>query len=134
MVRIKDYIVDKWLTWRTGKPRAEREWIEWYEENVVYRASTIPNMFMHFKHIIVVDANKFFDLCEPFAYVPCADARQYFWPQRELGNNAVWRFERVIWNQWQNQWDINGMGDRDKVFVATNDDRDAMMIALKYAG
>ena len=134
MDRIKDYIVDKWLTWRTGKPRAEREWIKWYEENVVYRASTIPNMFMHFKHIVVVDANKFFDVCEPFAYVPNADARQYFWPQRELGDNAVWRFERVMWNQWQQQWDINGMGDRDKVFVATNNDRDAMMIALKYAG
>jgi hypothetical protein len=134
MGKLKDYIVDKYLTWRTGKDRSTREWEAWYERNVVYRAGNIPNMFMHFKHVIVVDANKFFDLCEPFAYVPCKDARQYFWPARELGDNAVWRFERVIWNQWQNQWDINGMGDRDKVFVATNSDRDAMMIALKYAG
>ena len=130
--KLRNKLVDKYLTWRTGKDRSTREWEAWYETNVVYRASNIPNMFMHFKHIIVVDANKFFDLCEPFAYVPCEDAKQYFWPARELGNNAVWRFERVIWNQWQNQWDINGMGDRDKVFVATNNDKDAMMIALKY--
>jgi hypothetical protein len=132
MGKLKEYIVDRWLTWRTGKHKAEREWIQWYEENVVYRASTIPNMFMHFKHVIIVSPNKFFNLCEPFAYVPCEDARQYFWPQRELGENAVWRFERVMWNQWTEEWDINGMGDRDKVFVATNNDADAIMIALKY--
>jgi hypothetical protein len=48
VVNLKDYIVDRWLTWRTGKSKAEREWIQWYETNVVYRASTIPNMFMNF--------------------------------------------------------------------------------------
>jgi hypothetical protein len=127
-----EWIKDKWLTWRTGKDKEHREWEAWYETNVVYRASTIPNMFMHFKHVIIVSPNKFFDLCEPFAYVPNEDARQYFWPDRKLGENAVWRFERVIWNQWTQSWDINGMGDRDKVFVATNSDKDAMMIALKY--
>jgi hypothetical protein len=37
-----------------------------------------------------------------------------------------------MWNQWTEEWDINGMGDRDKVFVATNNDADAIMIALKY--
>jgi hypothetical protein len=123
---------DKYLTWRTGKDKAQREWEAWYEVNVVYRASTIPNMFMHFKHVIIVDPDKFFNRCEPFVYVPCEDAKQYFWPQRELGNNAVWRFERVIWDQWMKEWHINGLGDRDKVFVATNNDKDAMMIALKY--
>lgn len=131
MGKLKDYIVDKWLTWRTGKPKAEREWQAWYEENVVYRASTIPNMFQNFKHVIIVDPNKFM-LEDPFAWRPCDDAQQYFWPARELGNNAVWRFERVIWDQWDKCWHINGLGDEDKVFVATNSDKDAMMIALKY--
>ena len=131
MGKLKDYIVDKWLTWRTGKSKEQREWEDWYEVNVVYRASTIPNMFQHFKHVIEVDHNKFM-IEDPFAWVPCDDAKQYFWPQRELGNNAVWRFERVIWDKWENCWHINGLGDEDKVFVATNSDKDAMMIALKY--
>ena len=130
--KILDKLKDKYLTWRTGKDKDQREWEAWYEVNVVYRASTISNMFMHFKHVIIVDPDLFFDRCEPFAYVPNDDARQYFWPFRELGNNAVWRFERVIWDKWSNDWMINGLGDRDKVFVATNNDRDAMMIALKY--
>ena len=108
-----EWIKDKWLTWRTGKDRATREWEAWYEANVVYRASNIPNMFMHFKYVIVVNPNKFFDLCEPFDYVPCDEARQYFWPARDLGNNAVWRFERVMWNQWQQQCEIFQFGGRD---------------------
>ena len=123
---------DKYLTWRTGKDKDQREWEAWYETNVVYRASTISNMFMHFKHVIIVDPDIFFDRHEPFTYVPCEDARQYFWPARKLGENAVWRFERVIPDDGTTDWIINGMGDRDKVFVATNNDRDAMMISLKY--
>jgi hypothetical protein len=130
---IIDWIIDRYLTWRTGKDKQQREWEAWYETSVVYRASTIPNMFMHFKHVIIVSPNKFFNLCEPFAYVPNEDAKQYFWPARKLGENAVWRFERVIWDEWTKSWHINGMGDRDKVFVATNNDMDAMMIALKYS-
>jgi hypothetical protein len=130
---IKDYIVDRWLTWRTGKDRETREWEAWYERNVVYRAGTISNMFMHFKHVIEVSNEKFLDYNEPFTWVPCDDARQYFWPYRELGNNAVWRFERVYWNKWEECWHINDLeGCEDKVFVATNNDEDAVMIALKY--
>jgi hypothetical protein len=127
-----EWVKDKWLTWRTGKSKEEREWADWYETTVVYRASTIPNMFMHFKHVIEVDTFKFMDPAEPFAWVPCADAKQYFWPQRPVTNTCVWRFERVIWDKWDNCWHINTLGDEDKVFVATNNDRDAMMIALKY--
>lgn len=130
---IKDYIVDKWLTFWTKKSKSQREWEAWYEENVVYRASSITNMFQHFKHVIIVDSNKFMDLAEPFAWAPCADAQQYFWPQRPLGNNAIWRFERVIWDKWTNTWYISGLGDEDKVFVATNNEDDAIMMSLKYS-
>lgn len=130
---VKERLVDAWLTWYTKKSKEQRTWEAWYETNVVYRASTIDNMFMHFKHIIVVDPDKFFDWCEPFCYVPTENARQYFWPQRKLGNNAVWRFERVTWNQWDQQWHVNGLGDRDKVFVATNSDEDALLISLRYS-
>lgn len=133
MGQLKDYIVDRYLTWRTGKDKATRDWEAWYEVNVIYGASTIPNMFRNFKHIIVVNPDKFFQF-DPFMWTPCEDAKQYLHPQRELGNNAVWRFERVMWDQWCEHWSINGLGDQDKVFVATNNEQDAMMIALKYGG
>lgn len=126
--RIKDW----YLTRKTGKNKAEREWEAWYEINVVYRASTIENMFMNFKHIIEVDPNKFM-VEDPFTWVPCEDAKQYFWPARELGDNAVWRFERVRKDRWDGRWHIDEMGGSDHVFVATNNERDAIMIALRWS-
>ena len=128
-----DKVTDWYLTRKTGKNQAEREWEAWYEVNVVYRAHTIENMFMHFKHIIEVDTNKFVDHHEPFSWVPNKDARQYFWPARPLGENAVWRFERVRRDPWDRRWHIDEFGGEDRIFVATNNDRDAIMIALKYS-
>ena len=131
-MELLEYIKDKWLTWRTKKSKEQREWEAWYDVNVVYRSSTIENMFMNFKHIIEVNPDKFFQF-DPFTYVPCEDAKQYFWPARPLGNNAVWRFERVRKDQWDNRWHLDEMGGGDHVFVATNSERDAILIALKYA-
>jgi len=128
-----EWIRDWYLTRKTGKTKEEREWIAWYEQNVNYRATRIKDMFKNFEHVIIVDLNKFVDHAEPFAWVPCADARQYFWPARELGENAVWRFERVIncpATAWE--WEVNELGGEDKIFVATNNEQDAIMIALKY--
>lgn len=128
---IKERLVDAWLTWQTKKTKNQRDWEAWYEDNVIYRAGTIENMFENFKHIIIVDPKTFFQF-DPFTWVPCDDAKQYLWPARPLGENAVWRFERVLWDQWDHRWHINSIGGEDKVFVATNSDKDAMMIALKY--
>lgn len=127
-----EWVKDRWLTWRTGKDRATREWEAWYEVNVVYRANTIKNMFMHFDHVVVVNPDKFFQF-DPFAWVPCEEAKQYMYPARPLGENCVWRFERVCWNQWQQEWICDSMGGEDKVFVATNSDEDALMISLRWS-
>lgn len=130
----KEYLVDRWLTWRTGKDKRQRDWEAWYEANLDYRATKINDMFKNFKHIIIVDIDKFVDHCEPFAWVPNKDAKQYFWPQRPLGENAVWRYERVIkCPATANQWEVNGIGGEDHIFVATNNDKDAIIIALKYS-
>lgn len=133
MGKLKEYIVDRWLTWRTGMDKPTRKWYAWYDTNVVYNASTVENMFMNFDHIVEVDWNKFFSHEEMGWWVPCQEAKQYFHPARELGNNAVWRIERVTWDQWDNRWHINEFSGADKVFVATNNKQDAVMIALKYS-
>ncbi len=131
--KVTETIKDWYLTRKIGKNKAEREWEEWYHSNVNFRASRIKDMFRKFDHIIIVDPDKFFQF-DPFAWVPTEDAKQYFWPTRDLGTNAVWRFERVInCPATANEWTVNELGGEDKVFVATNNERDALMIALKYS-
>lgn len=130
---LKDYIVDKWLTWRTGLDEEERLLKAWKEQNVVLRASTVENMFMHFKHVIPVSTD-IFDLDEPFGWCPCEDFKQYLYPNRELGNNTMFYFARGYRDQWDGKFHINDVrAEEDQVFVATNNDSDALMIALKYS-
>ena len=124
-------IKQRYLTWRTGKNQKQREWEAWYEVNVVYRAHDITNMFKNFKHVIDVDWNKF--IVDEMCWVPCLDARQYFWPRRPLATTCVWRIERVTWNESDHRWHLNEIAGRDHVFVATNSDEDALIIALKYS-
>jgi len=132
-MKIKEYIVDKWLTWHTGMDKQERLWERWKQENIVVRASTIENMFMHFKHVIPVSTD-IFDLDEPFGWTPCEDFKQYLYPNRELGDNTVFYFARGFRDQWDGRFHLNDMRcEQDQVFVATNNDRDALMIALKYS-
>jgi hypothetical protein len=130
-MKIFEHLKEKYLTWRTGKSKDERDWEAWYNTNVVYTTSNITNMFMHFEHVIIVDHEKFFQF-DPFTWVPCEEAKQYFWPARPLGENCVWRFERVRLDHWDNRWYLDDFGE-DKVFVATNNGADATMLALMFA-
>jgi hypothetical protein len=131
-MKLLDYIKEEYLTWKTGKTKEERDWEEWYYSTVHWNARNITDMFKNFKHVISVDIEKFMNLHEPITWVPCEDAMQYFWPARPIGENCIWRYERVYWNSWDNRWVIDEFVGEDKVFVATNSDRDAVMIALKW--
>ena len=129
---IWEKIKDRWLTWRTGKNLQERTWEAWYDVNVVWRAPTIENTFMNFKHIIEVDPEKLLEMWHPFGYCAQESFKQYEYPQKALGENAVWIMRRVSKDQWDGRWHVNEIGGEDRVFVATNSDEDAVMIALKY--
>ena len=127
-----EYIKDKYLTWRTGNDKQTRIWLKWEDENIVHRARTIENMFMNFKYILPV-TTQIFNHAEPFGWHPTKEFREYMYPNRELGDNTVYYFARGTRNQWDGRFHLDGcFGERDQVFVATNNERDAIMIALKY--
>lgn len=131
-MKLIEHVKDRWITWRTGKNKTQREWEAWQNENINWRATNITQMFAKFKHVIEVDPYKFL-VDEAICWVPHPKSRQYFWPRRELGNNCVWTTQRVFWDTWTNSWMINEIGGEDRVFVATNNDEDAIMIALRWA-
>ena len=126
------YIKDWYLTWRTGLDKQTRTWLKWEDENIVHRARTIENMFMNFKYILPV-TTQIFNHAEPFGWHPTKEFREYMYPNRELGDNTVYYFARGNRDQWDGHFHLDEISGGDQVFVATNNSRDAMMIALKYS-
>ena len=128
-----EYVRDKWLTWRTGLDKETRDYIKWHEETIVQRANTIENMFMNFKYILPVSTDIFYP-SDLFGWVPCEDFRQYMYPSRALGDNTEYFFARGFRDQWDGKFHLNDLRhDQDQVFVATNNEVDALMITLKYS-
>jgi hypothetical protein len=128
-----DYIKDKWLTWRTGLNKQDREFRKWFEETVVQNASTIENMFMNFKFILPV-STQIFDHNEPFGWVPNKEFRQYMYPNRASGDYAVYYFARGYRDPWDGKFHLDDLRcEQDQVFVATNNEQDALMIMLKWS-
>jgi hypothetical protein len=88
---------------------------------------------MHFKYILPVSTN-IFDLNEPFGWNPNKEFRQYMYPNRTLGDNTVYYFARGYRDPWDGRFHLNDFRhEQDQVFVATNNSKDALMIALKYS-
>ena len=126
-------IKDRYLTWRTGLDKQTRDHRKWYEETVVHRASTIENMFMNFQYILPV-STRIFDFSEPFGWYPNKGFRQYMYPARALGDNTVYYFARGYRDEWDGRFHLNDLRhEQDQVFVATNNEEDAVMLALKYS-
>jgi len=135
MIRgIIESLQDRYLTWHTGMAREDREFRQWADRTVVQNANTIENMFQNFRHIVPV-STRVFDLDEPFGWAPCAEFRQFLYPARPLGHNAVWYFARGYRDAWDGRFHISDFGDaeQDQVFVATNSDQDAVIIALRWS-
>lgn len=126
-------IEDWYLTRKTGKDRAQREWIKWYEENVNMRASTISGMFEKFEYVIEVNPSKIFRRDSSSLFTLTDEAEEYFWPKRPPGRACVIRIEQVDRGYHDNELHLVPIGGQDRVFVATNDPEDATMISLRWS-
>lgn len=128
-----EQLKDRWLTWRTGKDLQQRNWEAWVQKTVVLQADTVENVFMNFKHIIEVDADKLLTMWHPFACCTQESFKQYEYPQKPLGKNAVWICWHVRKDPYDGRWHRTSFGGKDRAFVATNSDEDAIMISLKFS-
>lgn len=130
--RFKNWYLDRRFAKVTGMPGHERVYWEWYDRTVVTAASTLENRFMNFKYIVEVNHNSFFE-DDFISWVPAKEFDQYVWPNRELHECSVWSIVRGERDLWDGKFHFNEMGGSDHVFVATNNEKDAIMIALKWA-
>ena len=130
---IFEHIKDWYLTKRTGLTKAQRDYQQWYYENVNLRARTVKEMFKKFEYCFEITNREFFNPYEPFALVPCKEAKPYFDINRPANDRAVYRIERVVRDYFGEDWRINDLSNKEVVFVATNNHRDAMMIMLRWS-
>lgn len=128
-----NWLKDKYLTWKTGVSTEDRAYREWYDQTVVYSARTAEDMFRNFEYVITVDYEKIFQTWYPFGIPLVDDAKQYFWPAKPTEECAVYRILRGEKDPYDNRFHITDFGSEDRVYIATNNSKDAMMIALKYA-
>jgi hypothetical protein len=131
-----EFLIRKYHVWKTRRhdQKLAIKFKIWREQTVNLRADSIQSMFKNFKFLIQVDSAKFFNHASPHPGWHTVDSFiQYEYPNRGLGDNAVWIFERGVWDFWNKEFHINTLGNMDLVFVATNNERDAILITLKYS-
>jgi len=126
-----DKIKDRYITWRTGKPRQVREFEAWADVAVIKRASTAQAMFRNFDYVFTVDYKKFFFDAGMFLELD-PGTKPYMFPQRELGDNLVYAHLRGN-DPGNGIFYITDFGTEDRLYVATNNGKDATMIALLYS-
>lgn len=130
MDRIFAKIEDRWLTWRTGKDKITRDYEEWCNVNINFRAGTAEARYKNFKYVMQVNFWKFFDV--HMVVEPKEDLIQYRYPHRPLGDNMVYSVLRGE-EMPDGKFHLTDFGKEDRLYVATNNAEDAMMISLKYA-
>jgi len=104
----------------------------WNKENINATASSVKEILFGMKHIIEVDYEKVYEKWDVQGWIVLEEFQtEYFYPNRELGDHAVIHLMRGDFSSDEYIFTKNEFGG-DAVFVGTNNDDDALMIALKY--
>ncbi len=98
---------------------------EWLDTVYNPRATKINDILFGFKYIVGVDHKKWFEINHK-AWVPVEDAKQYV----GIGK-GLFKWERGNWDG--DVFEVNELFGGDYLFVGTNSEEDAVMIALKFS-
>ena len=130
--KIKNYIKTKQQE-RADKAEEKRK-LDYFKSKINYRANTLHEKYAKFKHVIFVDHNKVFKF-DGFYEIYCDDIKQYFYPFKTIEESTQVFYERVAPSYTidnKREYLLNCIGTTDILICATDNDIDAMMIALKY--
>jgi hypothetical protein len=133
MIKLFEDWKEKYLTWKTGMTQIEREWARWQIATINHGASTVQDYYKNFKYILELDYKKVFQQDAPHGWIPVADFKEYMYPNRPMDEMTVVKWFRGEWNEWDNRYWFIELGGGDTVFAATNNEEDAVMIALKFS-
>jgi hypothetical protein len=124
---------EKYLTWKTGQTQSERAWDQWKIATINHNASTVQDYYTNFKYILELDYKKVYKEDAPHGWIATDEFTEYMYPNRPMGDNTIVKWFRGEWNQWDDRYWFSELGGEDAVFAATNNEQDAIMIALKFS-
>lgn len=125
---------DKWLQSTFVGLDAAHQMIErdWNQSNIKPNADSIREIFYKHKHVFEIDAFKVYpNLQSTHGWkIDQFFMDNFFYPNKKLGDHAIVVLMRGIEDEY-GIFERNELGG-DGCFVATNNDADATLIALKY--
>jgi len=127
-------IKERYMDWRYPATKYERRFRVWIEDKINYRGRTPKEYFRDFKYVIRVDYDKVYSgAYDIFGYAMCQDFKTYLHPTRSLEEGpCVPLIERGLWNDRTGEFEFNGLGGGDEMFVATNSEDDVIMLSLRF--
>jgi len=129
-------IKDKWVQCSFANTSIQDQQVEkeWNKQNISQGASTIKDMLHGFKYIIELDHLKVYSEHHGMHgwLVPAAFREEFFYPHRELGDHTVITMMRGSYTNNAKIFEHNEFGDKDAVFAGTNNENDALLLALRY--
>lgn len=130
--QVRDLIYRQILKYFPDSYQAQKIYLKWFREwheiTVYMRASTVNQKYQKFKYVFELNTATIFTQHYPFTLV--GELYEMTYPHRSLGDNLVWSVERGI--HANSDFYLNDIGGGDSVFAATNNENDALIIALKY--
>ena len=132
---ISKTIDELWLNSKFADPiRAQRyKEAKWNEENLRLHAGCIKDIFHGYKHIVEVNYSKVFENYREMNGTRVYESFQvqFKYPHRELGDHTHLMLMRGRYTHDDDIFARDEFGI-DALFAGTNNDYDAMMLALKY--
>jgi hypothetical protein len=102
----------------------------WNSKFVNQSAATVEDYFHHFKYILIVDPRKALSITSSY---PIVAFSEYEYPNRPRSEASLIRIFRVTTrNETDGKHYFDEVWGRDTVFVATNNEQDAVMITLRF--
>lgn len=103
----------------------------WRSKIVNSSAASVEDYFSHFEYILIVDPKKILDVTNTY---PAVVFSEYEYPNRTRSNAALIRIFRVTpKNETDGKHYFDEIWGKDTAFVATNNEQDAVMIALRFS-
>lgn len=128
-------IKERYMDWRYPTTKHQRRLEAWLRPRIFYPGRTPKEYFCGFKFVVRVNYDSVYSgpYDGMFGRSMCQDFKAYLYPTRSFEEGpCIALIDRGLWNKYTGEFEFNGLGGDDEMFVATNNEDDVIMLALRF--